>query len=751
MPLEPSPLQRQYWLSGDHVGTTRTIGAVRIRKGRFNRAYSSWPGKPLNAVIPGSKRKFWQANWTPLSPWMWLPGLFSVEITQGFDDNGLMVATVVIENIWYEQMTGQTGLVLHVPRLGYFSPLRGFHTGVRPPLAGTANEWYGMFGRKAQIDIQSSYGFGDAFRVMTGLIDDCEITDKPYRITLTVRDFGQTLTDQRFFGTVKDPNLRDPIVFAPQHGTNGADERIKEGTSARASGSEPGFPPRLVLDKDTKTFWASGPKLSPNNTEWVEIRVPEGRYEAFYLHPAYENMECWVSFYAKPLQEPKADAKQGVDEHPAVPFDPRPLVNGVRQTNLGPSGGWIDLHPGELVPGSDGGIPFTKHFASLDEKGGTHRLGAEIRCGDNSIIRVHFRNLHKSRIRFGDYPGQQLYRGGVRSLYGWRLHRKEQAKAEKWILVNDLADIVRVILRWAGFKEWEVEDTGINLKGRYIVNRSKYLVDVINEIKDKVGYVFFMSAPSDWDLSIGIPVFRRSHVYQLPPFMEELSGDQILTGLRVKFTDQPLSSIIYVRGKAHQKKTKAKDTLGGGQSVGSHSDRRVQASYRPPWARWGHDAGIIKHVVQVYPDLETYGECYMACLLIALAELTAAQTASCEIPVWPGINLDDLVGLRDEAAGITSRLWIAQRTLTYQFGQQGGFSETLQGTLLDSPAMQQMYGDYVTFVNDVLAKEKSAKDRGIGKVKVPKAKAPPVRQKTTGGSHPSHPQHPTTSHPLSSH
>lgn len=745
MPVQPTPQQRAYWLSGDHVGSIRPLCAVRVRKGRFNRKYDEWGGKPLNVTIPGSKSKFWMANWTPTSDWVFVPAVFSAEISQGFDENGMMVATVQLENIFYEEYTGQTGLVGHVTRPGWFSPLRGFHTSVRPPLGSTGNEWYTMFQRSCQIDIMSAYGFGDFFRVFTGLLDDSEVTDKPYRITLTCRDFGKTLTDQRFFGTVKDPNLRDPIVFAPATGKAGLDERIKEGSSARASTTEPGFPARLVLDKNTKTYWASGPKLSPNNTEWVEIRVPNGRYQAFYLDPAYEDLECWVSFYAKPLKEPKADAKTdpvtGGSEAPP-PFDARPLVNGIRQDNLGPSGGWIDLNGGELVPGSDGGIPYTKHFEKLSDEGGTHRLGAEIRCGDNSIIRVHFRRLHKSRIRFGDYPGQTLYRCGVRSLYGWRLHRKEQAKKENWIGVHDLSDIVKVVLRWAGFKEWEVEDTGINLKGRYVVNRSKFLIDVINEIKAKTGYVFFMSSPSDWDGSLGIPVFRRTQSLNVPTQMEELSGDQILTGLRTKWTNQPEASIIYVRGKVHQTKKKGvKDTLGGGTTPGSISDRRVQASYRPPWARWAKDAGIIKHVVQVYDDLDTYDECYMACLLIALQELLAANVASCEIPVWPGINLDDVVGLRDEPAGITSRLWIAQRTLTYQFGQNTSFTETLQGALLDNPEMQAMWNDYVVFIQNAIAREKKAKT-----AKPPKAKSPPKTQKTTNGPKPVH--HPTTAHPV---
>jgi hypothetical protein len=70
----------------------------------------------------------------------------------------------------------------------------------------------------------------------------------------------------------------------------------------------------------------------------------------------------------------------------------------------------------------------------------------------------------------------------------------------------------RCILRWAGFKEWEVENTGVRLKRPFVVNAGDFLIDAIQAAQTRrPASTFFIKDPTDADdLSIGVPVFRNA-------------------------------------------------------------------------------------------------------------------------------------------------------------------------------------------------------------------------------------------------
>jgi hypothetical protein len=56
----------------------------------------------------------------------------------------------------------------------------------------------------------------------------------------------------------------------------------------------------------TQEFWLSGGHAGPNHTEWVEITLPKGRYENFYLYPRYPGMEVFVGIKLKTPRQGEA-------------------------------------------------------------------------------------------------------------------------------------------------------------------------------------------------------------------------------------------------------------------------------------------------------------------------------------------------------------------------------------------------------------------------------------------------------------
>jgi hypothetical protein len=220
------------------------------------------------------------------------------------------------------------------------------------------------------------------------------------------------------------------------------------------------------------------------------------------------------------------------------------------------------------------------------------------------------------------------------------------------IRVLDVSDMVRVVLRWAGFDAWEIEDAGVSLNGRFVVNRSNYLIDIITAACEQTGFVFFLADPLDGD-SQGVPTFRRDAAVIREPaaIAAEVRDTDLITDHRAKLTEAPRGYIIRVRGKASRVYG---DPLGG-DSV--------------------HTSPRIRHTVG----------CRAGCYLIAIAEALEATTSVVELPGNPIIELDDQVGILDTATGINSRLWVSARTSSFTTGEHASWTVTLTGALIDSP------------------------------------------------------------------
>lgn len=259
---------------------------------------------------------------------------------------------------------------------------------------------------------------------------------------------------------------------------------------------------------------------------------------------------------------------------------------------------------------------------------------------------------------------------------------------KRWIIIPDLADAVALILNWGGLPVHTVKKVGTSLDKPTAFAASDYLIDIIRKAQDVCGYTFFMGQPRT-GFDLGEPIFRRSNAATVPPPVLELRDDQLLTGLSWQRTDEPLAGIIRVRGKPASKK-RGGELLGGDSGGGV---RRVMGVYRPPWHRAERDARLIRHVVHVEPLYETEQECLAAAQMIALQEALAATTATAVIPAHPGLQLDDIISVRDTASGLASRAWVASLQSTFEAGAKTTYTQTLGVALLDTPDVVEVIND----------------------------------------------------------
>lgn len=440
---------------------------------------------------------------------------------------------------------------------------------------------------------------------------------------------------------------------------------------ADASSSRDGYPSKNVIDESTQTAWISQDHSAPGVTEWVEIHVPQGRYDSFQIHTDYEDMDMYVGVYARNRRRKKAKGK-GYEAIPAQ-------VNDV-DLPLTQNGQWVQMYnldgsPFPAVPGEHGGWPYITYYTKVGPqpkgKPEAFRIGAKMELGDNSVIRLGFRNLYKI--------GPDKYRASVnkfkaRTRTGVKQPEPPPPEVKK-IEVDDPSDIIRVVLRWAGFKEWEIENTGAKLKGDWVFNRQTYLIDVIKKVMEATGFIFYIGAPSDDDLSIGVPIFRSSQMLrdnlQDIPLVRDID---LLTGVQAQFDDESLAYIIRVRGAPSKT----------GSMLGSDKTKKLMSVYRPPWLnRMG---GVLKHVVHEMPRLEDQKSVDVAARLIAVQQALVSATATIEIAGNPSFEVDGQVGLWDTGTGLKTRLYIARTTSTFTMDRQRvSWKATLGGSLLDTP------------------------------------------------------------------
>lgn len=249
------------------------------------------------------------------------------------------------------------------------------------------------------------------------------------------------------------------------------------------------------------------------------------------------------------------------------------------------------------------------------------------------------------------------------------------AKTHRWVIIDDAVDIVKCVLRWAGFKQWEIEDSGVGLSVPVVRDKTMTYMDVINAVKEQLGYVFLMGEPTEDDLSIGVPIFRRASVL-IPQRSKPVSirDKHMLTDLKPQHDNKDDRHIIRVRGKVNNK-LGMMINQGIGSTAAQDTFKRITFVYFPPWA-W-RMAGVLKALTYYNVGdngvlgFQTERECAVACLLIAVQIGLARDTATLQTAGHPGIGLDSFAFVTDEGTGVASRLYVSNRKSTMSIGGDG--------------------------------------------------------------------------------
>lgn len=691
---------KQRWLTAAMIGANAPCGTVEVRRGHLNRTfhpYNDFGGKVFGEYPGARGHGFWYADWTPTGPWILLDAVKNIRVEQSFDNNGVAAATILMDNMLMSEVTGNAGVLYHVVEKGYYSPLRGYVAPGRPNVGQPRTPLFRQI-PNAQIRVRQGYGTDTLVTTFLGLVDDLDIGSVPNQITVTARDFGGVLVDQAFFGWAKEKLIQDPITFAPR---DIAENRKRLGGGAQASSSKEGHTPGAVTTVDSHDVWVSQAHSAPYVTEWVEIHVPAGRYSSIYLNTSYSHLHAYIGVFAKARGTPSGGYYRPTFN--GTPIDQPQIQAGAEQTDQKGhtvTTGWFD--PNDVrVPGAEGGWAYQGEIsATTGGKGVEIPLGGEFNMGDNSVIRVGFRNLQRDGSVNDD--GTPVYRCSVKRLAGIRQSLTQNAIKGNWIIIDDVTDIVRCCLRWAGFKQWEIQNAGVNLKQSYVADKAKSFMDVIKVIRDMLGYVFFIGEPLDDsdDEDIGFPVFRNNRVFEgrsLPT--ASIDDKLLLTGARLRITNQPERFVIRARGM----------NKNNGVPLGSDTVKRVMYAYLPPW--FDQMAGVVKHLTHTDPLYTTVTDCQVACYLLALQIALAKYTAIIDTPGNPGIGLDTLQSVIDRQQGLNSRIYVTNRLSEMALGTDGHWTLELGGSLVDTPDVTGIVTDWVGAIPSLDRNDATQPDR----------------------------------------
>lgn len=679
--------QQQRWLSGKHVGSSTPVLRAFVRQGHLERQYRNLPDNEVFCYIPGLKgpNAVWKAHWVPDTDYVEVPNVASVHGENDFEQNGVEQITLEMDNVHLLEKTGPVGAYHQIER-GFMSPTRG-DAGFNQQAAGTQNFWRQVWkNQSTQIMIVAGYGSA-FFPLFLGMVDQADLSSTPDKITVTARSMGKFLTDQHTFMDAKNLFVRDPITFCDRQL---ADELTNIAKGAEAKSNDGSHFARFAADEDASTSWVSEGHDHPDELEWIEFPIPNGRIEDFQLQPRFAGMEMYVSVYATNTNVQGGGPARTTDEH-----------------DLGE--GWVGYEKLGNVPGTT--IPYVSFVGQVNEQPtryGIRHGGGGYVTGDNSRVRLWFRNLAK--VSSGK---QWAYKAGVTGCEIFSRVRKEAAKNFHWILVDDVSDIVKVVLQWCGITDWEVETVGSRLKDKIVFDRNSFLIDIIKKIEEATSYIFYLKPPDSFDisnlakgnaanLSMGVAVFRQNQAMTDTPRDARYSirDDQTLTGIQPEFDESGLAQSIRARGKLIAEWKAQQDPNYIPPANGNIG--RFYYNYRPVWARENeHRAGgLRKHEFHTDQKYVSDQDCKIACLLIAFRMALTAAKASVQIPLFPPINLDQQLQVYDLSTGISSRLWILSRDWEYVGGEERKFNMTLGGSLLDVDIVERTRGELERVLND---------------------------------------------------
>lgn len=675
----------------DYIGASAPVQRVEIRPGVLVRDYTfigtlnartpMMAAFPMHAHVGDSAKNpeypnAWTPTWTPLGAYVDLPSILQVKLGEKtLTTNGIDIASIDVENIAYPDQGGW-----FKRERGAFSALRGNNYGSFALLDEngtpvTANEWSGRIVYGWQITVWQGWGEASS-KTFTGLIEETDDTSHPDRITVTARSFGQILSDTNALPPATDPYIPEQITFADE---KEASTVTPSGYNAHASSNDEDA--EKVTDGDDGTAWESIPITTPASTVYVEVAITEGKYQDFsaYIPAGFEGMNMYVSLRAAP-------ATSGGEEHI--------VREGEELIGTGKIDGedWVDLGLGD-VPGET--VPYISLYENIgDDTTLILPLDGEsfdYTVGSNSVLRLSFTNLANVA------PGK--YAAAVGTLNGRRLELKggEEGIAVKnhWVLVNDISDVVKLLCAWAGFKEWEIEDTGAalptgiggELGKRLVVDETQSFMDVIKILEKGVGFSFFVKAPSADEDSLGIPCWRRTRTVMALGESAWESGGQEAWAAAATVTDSTLVTAIEVKRSSEELRDAIR-VFGRG-----NEGKRLRYIFFPPWsgAPSGTSklAGVLKQLSHKDDYLTTIQQCQYVAFLIALQEALESIEGTVEVPGFP-FELEEHVIVLDLGTGLSTRLAINGASSVMTSGEKAKWTSSLKGHLIDTPDVADM-------------------------------------------------------------
>ncbi|GAC1522415.1 MAG: hypothetical protein NVS3B1_07750 [Marmoricola sp.] len=705
------PLERFYG------GRARAKQIVFIRRGSFVRSFHPRgiePGYAGEYGQPGGQNgiPYWYPDWTPdpANPWEIIPSIKQVRLNQDFTNNGITTASIDIDNIVYTEQNKGLG-IYHMIDRGFYSPLRGYTTPGQPQDNQPANEWL-LKMPNAQVMVYQGYGT-ELVPTFTGLIDDIDLDASPSVITVTCRDFAGVLSDEHFFGWAQDKRI-DQITFVPSKGkvhgflpgAGGTPGRpgspgslSNVGGAPTASSEEPQHPAREVGIVGNSKWWESTEHTQPNTTEWVEIRLPKCSITGFYVSPKWAGMDIYLGVYLEPVNDgaPHSYHCHWTPNGATAPviLDESQMI--VENYDDGIPYGFWSMRNGLVQPGDPNGQwPWIMKFPAMGAGGHDIPLGGTLRVGDGTRLRIGVRNLARrsenglTKYRAGiarlvGRKGTQPTQGtpGVPAPHGPEIIAQIPTDLPNEIPIDDVTDIAKILFRWAGFKEWEVESSGLKLADPIILNPGDSFMTLLTQLRDQLGYTFFMGEPTGME-SLGVPVFRYSRVFEnTQTQVDRVSDQDLLTHTKIKWTNQQERTVIRVRGAI----------TAGGVPLGADSDRRVMFVYLPPWI--GRMAGVLKPLTIYNDKLTTTVDCQVGCYIVALQIALSMVTGIIQLPGTPHLGLDSFVSVRDKQVGINGRLYITNRTSTFTSGEDAEYVSEFGGSFVDTPDILRLVADWI--------------------------------------------------------
>jgi len=470
-------------------------------------------------------------------------------------DTDAATCEITLSNQWMENNAtmaarppGESGF------MGYFSFDRGGAPDARSRWGHQPNPWTNVLTPNALLRTYQGYGgndltipaaqaAGNVVQTGTWLVDEVRI-DSNGTLVLRCRNMAKLLIEQivypplvpvtqypvRYCRWIYPLETKNVVVATGQKGPRTLKYDATANSAWASGGVVEGHNPAEAFDGNLDSFWLSigndGPE-QPYAVEWVQATCGD-IIDTVTFTPWAGNYTCWVS-----VMENGAWVSEGGGN---IPYN---------EAGVGRYNGAYEARIPYVIKA---GVPWEAQTTI-----------ALPRAYQAQKVRFTFSDL--ARSPWGPYP----YRAGLREATASLSKDTSVSKSVTEPTKEngnylDFADIVKDFLLWAGF--WlqnpanerrvysNIEPTGSYSEDCFPVGAfdKKPVIDAINQVKEVVGYIFFVDAdggahfesPNWWGPGNFYDDGQKTN------FIPDIDERIQLTGYTVNFSDQDARSLIVI-------------------------------------------------------------------------------------------------------------------------------------------------------------------------------------------------------------